>query len=392
VTTQVALTLALLGGSALLLRSLWNVVNVQLGFAAEHVVTLSTTLSATRHPTSDQVTAFFEELLARAQAVPGTVSAALSDAPAPRGRVMGRAQIGIDMQPVDADARHAVVRIREVTPGYFETFRTPLVSGRTFGEADRDGELAVVLSESAERILFRGERALDRRVQPYPEGPWYTVVGVAADVRNGPRIIDEPEPEIYAVARRGAWGQAPAVAIGRMGHIALRTTADPVDASLALRQIVTDLDPRLAVTIETVEEQVTRLSAQQRFAAWLLTAFAALALLLAAAGLYSVASYLVTQRRRDIGVRIAVGAAPGALAQHLVGEATRWCVAGVPLGCVLGWMATRALQSQLYNVQPFDLWSWVGAVATLGLTLLVAVARPAYQAAHVDPVLVLRAD
>jgi ABC-type antimicrobial peptide transport system permease subunit len=177
-----------------------------------------------------------------------------------------------------------------------------------------------------------------------------------------------------------------------MGHIALRTTADPVDASLALRQIVTDLDPRLAVTIETVEEQVTRLSAQQRFAAWLLTAFAALALLLAAAGLYSVASYLVTQRRRDIGVRIAVGAAPGALAQHLVGEATRWCVAGVPLGCVLGWMATRALQSQLYNVQPFDLWSWVGAVATLGLTLLVAVARPAYQAAHVDPVLVLRAD
>ena len=251
-----------------------------------------------------------------------------------------------------------MIRIREITPRYFETFRTPLIKGRALEDADRDREPAVMLSESAERILFAGERALDRRVQPYPEGPWYTVVGVVADVRNGQRVIDEPEPEIYAIARRGAWGRAPAVAIGRLGQLALRTTASPVDAGGFLRQIVADLDPRLVVTIETVEEQVTRLTAQPRFVAWLLSAFAALALLLAATGLYSVVSYLVLQRRRDIGVRMAIGASPRDVAGQVMGEAGRWIIGGAVAGSVLGWMGTRALQSQLYQVEALDPWSW----------------------------------
>jgi predicted permease len=392
VTMQIALTLALLGGSALLLRSLWNVVNVPLGFDGERVVTLATTLSATRYPAGEQVTAFFEELLIRAQATPGAVSAALSDAPAPRGRVLARARIDVEGRPVDPAARHAVIRIREVTARYFEIFRTPLIKGRAFEDADRVREPAIVLSQSAERILFAGERALDRRVQPYPEGPWYTVVGVVADVRNGQRVIDEPEAEIYAVARRGSWGRAPAVTRGRSGQLALRTTASPVDAAGFLRQIAADLDPRLAVTIETVDEQVTRLTAQPRFVAWLLSAFAALALLLAAAGLYSVASYLVTQRRRDIAVRVAIGASPRDVAGRVVGEAGRWIIGGAAVGSALGWMGTRALQSQLYQVEALDPWSWTGALLALALALLIAVFRPAYRAAHVDPVTALRAD
>jgi ABC-type antimicrobial peptide transport system permease subunit len=172
----------------------------------------------------------------------------------------------------------------------------------------------------------------------------------------------------------------------------LRTTARPADADVVLRQIVADLDPRLPVTIETANQQVETLTAQPRFIASLLTAFAVLALLLAAAGLYSVATYLVTQRRRDIGVRMALGASPRDVAGHVVGEAGRWIIGGAVVGSALGWMGTRALQSQLYQVQALDPWAWTSALLALVLVLVMAVFRPPYRAAHVDPVTAPRAD
>ncbi len=161
---------------------------------------------------------------------------------------------------------------------------------------------------------------------------WYTVVAGHADIRNGQGLTDEPDPEVYVVARRDAW-----CPLHR--RLSLRTTARPADAEAFLRQIAADLDPTQLVTIETADAQVARLTARPRFIAWLLTAFAALALLLAAAGLYSVASYLVTQRRRDIGVRMALGAAPRDVARQVVGESGRWIIGGALVGCALGWTA-----------------------------------------------------
>jgi ABC-type antimicrobial peptide transport system permease subunit len=126
--------------------------------------------------------------------------------------------------------------------------------------------------------------------------------------------------------------------------------------------------------------------------AWLLSAFAGLALLLAAAGLYSVAAYLVTQRRRDIGVRIAIGASPGDIGRQVVGETGRWIIGGAVAGSALGWMGTRALQSQLYQLEAIDPWSWTGALVALAAVLMMAIVRPAYRAAHVDPVTALRSE
>ena len=148
----------------------------------------------------------------------------------------------------------------------------------------------------------------------------------------------------------------------------------------------------MPVTVERLDAQVTRLTARPRFTAWLLSAFGVLALLLAAAGLYSVASYLVAQRRRDIGVRLAIGASPRNVAQQVVVEAGRSILGGALLGCALGWMGTRALQSQLYGVQALDPRSWVAAVLVLALVLLTAVFWPARRAAHVDPIDALRAE
>jgi predicted permease len=403
VTTQIALTLALLGGSALLLRSLWNVLNVPLGFDAERVITLTAGLSQVRYPTVEQGAVFLEELLARARVMPGATSVALSDSPPPP-LSSGARFVGweIEGRPVEPNAPPlGPIRVRSVTPHYFETFRIPVLRGRAFQDADLAGEPTVALNESAERMLFAGESAVGRRLRlpafpalfgkPVPR-PWYIVVGVTADVRNGLALTDEPNAEIYFGVRPGRWAGPLAAFSAQGGSLSLRTTARPADAAAFLRQIAADIDPRQLVTIKTSDEDLTTLTAQPRFVAWLLTAFAALALLLAGAGLYSVASYLVAQRRRDIGVRIAIGAAPRDVARQVVGEAGRWIVGGAVLGSVLGWMGTRAIQSQLYQVPPLDPWAWTGALIALALALLMAVFRPAYRAAHVDPVAALRAD
>jgi putative ABC transport system permease protein len=275
-----------------------------------------------------------------------------------------------------------------------------VVQGRSFQEADLAGEPVIVINESAARMLFAGNTALGGRIRhglltpgppvfPVSGGQpvqlrWYTVVGVTVDVRNRQALTDDPGPEIYLAARPGAWGAR--------GHLSLRTTARPADAAAFLTQIAADLDPQQIVTTQTGTELFRMVTAQQRFIAWLLSAFAGLALLLAAAGLYSVASCLVAQRRRDIGVRIAIGASPGDVAAQVIGEAGRWIVAGALAGCAIGWVGTRALQSQLYDVQPLDPWSWAGSVIALAIALLVAVARPAYRAAHVDPIAALRTE
>jgi predicted permease len=393
VTTQIALTVALLGGSALLLRSLWNVASVPLGFDAERVITLTAYLSRSRYPTSEQAAAFFQELLARARSTPGAVSAALSDSPPPL-QPPGRGSFDIEGRQAAPGTPQPVIGLRSATPQHFETFRIPLIRGRAFQDGDSFGEPVIILNESAERLLFAGEPVLGRRIRPpvlgFAKGKpvqsrWHTVVGVFADVRNGQGLTDVPSPEAYMMIQRDAWGPF-------ISHLSLRTSARPLEAAAYLRQIASDLDPQQLVTIQTGDELLTLLTARPRFLAWLLTAFAGLALLLAASGLYSVASYLVTQRRRDIGVRIAIGASPRVVARQFVGEAGRWIIAGAIAGSALGWMGTRALQSQLYQVEALDPWSWTSALIALAVVLVLAVFRPAYRAAHVDPVAALRAD
>jgi predicted permease len=381
VTTQIALTLALLGASALLLRSLWNLVDLPLGFDAERVITLSAGLSASRYPSEAHRSAFFSELLEQAAATPGAVSAAVTNAPPPLGATLATTRIEVERRPETRKARHDTIRIRHVTPGYFDTFRIRPVPGRL--EVDRGGDPAVVISESAARILFAARTAVGERIRLTPDGPWHLVVAVAPDVRNGQQVFDDPLAELYVVGPPGDWNE---------GYLALRTMAGPSDADAFLRRIAADLDPRLPVTIETVDREVARLTERPRFVAWLLSAFAALALLLAAAGLYSVVSYLVAQRRRDIGVRMALGASPRDVARQVAGEAGRWVAAGAALGCALGWVGTRALRSQLFQVDALDPWSWAGALLVLALVLITAVFRPARRAARVDPVAALRAD
>jgi putative ABC transport system permease protein len=387
VTAQIALTVAMLAGSALLLRTLWNLASVPLGFETERVVTMHVTLNPALYPTGSRGP-FLERVLERIRQIPGTAAATMTSTTFPAG--VGSLLTSI---PVDGQARRqwaslTMVRVREVAPGYFQTFGIPILHGRAFADADRRGRPAAILSESAAQLLFPGQDPIGHTVDVgYNE--WADVVGVARGIRNtGP--AQKPEPEMYRLPRR-----RDPLFDSPTAYFAIRTQVGTAVALGFLKRAVTDLDPKLpvtAVTIEPLDDQVARLTERPRFLAWLLSAFAGLALLLAAAGLYGVASYLVTQRTRDIGVRMALGAAPADISRQVVWEAGRWIAAGVVLGCALTWAGTRALEAQLYGVGSGDPLSWIAALGALGAALLLAVLRPAARAAHVDPMEAIRAD
>jgi len=374
------LTVAMLGGSALLLRTLWNLVSVPLGYQSQRVVTMTIALNPALYPSGSRLP-FFERLLERIRQIPGTAAAAIGDTTAGVGGVL--ASVPVDRQPRPPD-NGTRIRLREVTPGYFQTYGIPILRGRAFEETDRGGQPPVILSESTAKILFPGQDAIGHTVDVF-FNDWAEVVGVAREIRNnGPS--QKPEPELYILPRREPQRDA------STRYLAMRTQASTADAIAFLKQAVADLDPRVPVTPELLDDRVARLTERPRFLAWLLSAFAALALLLAAAGLYGVASYLVTQRTRDIGVRMALGAAPADISRQVLGEAGRWIAAGAILGCALAWAGTRVLEAQLFGVGSRDPLSWIAALGVLCAALLLAVLRPAARAARVDPMEALRAD
>jgi putative ABC transport system permease protein len=384
VTVQIALTVTLLSGSALLLRSLWNQANVPLGFDAENVIHLQVVLNVARYTSPEQESGFLTELLQRIRRMPGTVAAASNTAPTPLDISGAIALPRVEGREPDPNASGVPVRQRFTTTQYFETYRIPFIRGRGFLEEDLHAvEPAAVLNTSLERLLFGSDSGLGKRIQPQRDGPWRVVVGVVPDVRNN-GLSAEPQPELYLLR--------PPDRSGRFGYFAIRTTAGFKDAAAFLERAVASLDPQLPVTIQPAEERVAVLTERPRFIAWLLAAFAGSALLLASAGLYGVASYLVTQRTRDIGVRMALGAAPRDIAGQLVGEAGKWIAAGAAAGVVLSWAGTRAVESQLYGIGAADPASWAASLALLGISLLAAVLRPAARASRVDPAAALRAE
>jgi putative ABC transport system permease protein len=387
VTVQIALTVAMLASSALLLRSLWNLAAVPLGYQSERVMTMSVTPTVGRYP-AGSLDLFFNRVLERIREIPGTTAVTMTSAAAPAGVTLAGAIFPVDRQPRDSRPPGPFMRIREVTPGYFHTLGIPILRGRAFAEADRAEQPIVILSESAAHNLFPGQNPIGHTVRLPSVNEWAEVIGVAGDVRNtGP--ARPSEPELYTLWRPNgiaSFGDA------ATAFFAIRTQANTADAVSFLKTAVADLDSQIPVIIEALDVQVARLTERPRFLALLLSAFAGLALLLAATGVYGVASYLVTQRTRDIGVRIALGAAPADISRQVVSEAGRWIAAGASLGCALAWAATRAIQAQLYGVSSRDPLSWVAALAVLGAVLLLAVLRPASRAARVDPMEALRAD
>jgi hypothetical protein len=287
-----------------------------------------------------------------------------------------------------------MVSWRYVTPGYFATLGIPIRHGRSFTEADRGAAVySVVLSESLARKMFPGENPIGRHILGDTPAGWFTVVGVSADVRNrGPEKAIEPEfylvrkpvPDVTWANQEPPMGWAAATAV-------VRTAIDPRLVANELRQTIAGIDATLPVEIGAMRERVDGVTQRPRFYTRLLAAFAGVGVALAGIGLFGVMSFLVARRRREIGVRMALGATPAVVLRHVLAFAARWTLAGLALGAVAA-AATQWLRSLLFQVEPSDPWAFAAAALLLLVVGIASAATPALRAAALDPAETLREE
>ena len=397
VTAQVTLSLILLSGAGLLLRSLWNLEGVPLGIDRDHVMTARFVLGRQRFAGPASQVAFFAELEQRLASLPGVTAAAITDSLPPSGGTRGRplAAIAVEGKPPRPEGTGGMVAWRYITPGYFRALGIRLLRGRGFGGEDRGAAAnSVVVSETLARELFGGEDAVGRHILGDNPGGWFTVIGIAADARNS-GIEKAPSAEYYLVRKPvpdATFGNAEPPVGWRAAAVVVRTAIDPRFSASAIRGAIAELDPTLPVELETMRQRVDQITGQPRFYATLLAVFAGAGALLAAIGLFGVLSFLVAQRRREIGVRMALGATPREIARLTLGFAVRWTGIGIVAGGLGAVVVARWLRSMLFEVEPGDARALLGAAAVLALVALAAAAEPARRAARLDPMDSLREE
>ncbi len=388
VAAQICASLVLLTGASLLLRSLWNLQNQPLGMRTGSVLTATITLGQKSYDDPARQVAFFEELETRLRRIPGVTRLAISDSLPLSGTARSTIYSVIDVagRPRSAEGTGGMVTWRAVTPGYFAALGIPILRGRGFQEEDRDPQQnGVILSDSLARRMFPGEDPLGKQIRPGRSGSWQTVIGVAGNVKNS-ALMDAGDPEFYVVRHHAA------EPLGRTATAILSGPMDPAALARWVRADVSALDPGLPVNIETLGQRVGKLAERPRFDAWLLGLFAGMGLLLSAIGLYGVISFPVAQRTQEIGVRMALGATPGAVARLVLGHAARWTLAGAVLGVTGSLFAARLLEAMLFHVSARDPWVLAGAVAVLGAIAMVAAWVPSRRAARIDPMDALREE
>ena len=381
VTAQVTLSVVLLVGAALFIRSLQSANAIDPGFRIDRALTVPINLGLLRYQESEGEN-FYRNLLARVQAQPGVEHASL----------VRFAQLGFSYAQFqvftegDGDKKADdgfSTGFNVVGPNYFKTMGTALLRGRDFTEADRKGAPGVVvINETLAANLWPNENALGKRVSVSgPEGPFLEVVGVARDGKY--RSLGEtPHPYIY---------QPVLQSYDPKMTLVVRTTGEPQTVVASVREQIRALDSNLPITnVKTLRDQVDLSLFPSRVAAWTLGGFGVLALLLAAIGIYGVVSYSVAQRTREIGVRRALGAKESDVLRLVLGEGFFVIALGLAFGLLLAFAATRVIAGFLYGVAPTDPLTFVGVPLLLGLVAFVACYIPARRATRVDPLVALR--
>jgi putative ABC transport system permease protein len=379
VAAQVALSLVILSGAGLLLRSFREVVGVDPGFRTEGLALATLALPARYDRAAD--IAWYAALPERLTRIPGvTAASAVSTLPISGGD--GGGGLTIEGRPF-ADGEAPVASYRRVLPNYFRTIGIPLLKGREFDGRDTGGEMVVIISDAMARRFWPGGDPIGERIKvgPPENEPWVTIVGVVGDVHNETLelapALDTYEP--HAQRPRG------------LMSVVVRTTSSPSASAEAIRDVIREQDATIPIwDVGTMDQRLRGSLAPRRFTAGVLAAFGGAALLLAAIGIYGVSAYLVGRRKREFAIRLALGASGTRVRRQVVGESLRVVLAGIVIGLPAGLALTTLIRGLLFNVKPGDPFSHLFAAVLLGALAVAATWLPARRATQADPVAALR--
>jgi predicted permease len=386
VTVQTAIAVVLVIGAALLARSFVAVRATDLGYETDHRLTLRLALPAASYREPESVAGFYAQLLDRIGQLPGVRSAAAARI-LPLTETIGDWSITIEGQPRN-ERENPNGDWQVVTPAYFETMHMALVAGRYPTSADRAGSEPVVLVNQTMAKRYWPGGALGQRFHlGTANQPWLTIIGVTRDVRHN-AVIEEPRAEMYLIHSQYA---SHIGAPSRGMTVVVRTVGVPEGVLPAVRQQIRALDPSLPLSdIRTMDQVARNALAPQRFSAQLFGLFAAIALVLAAVGMYGVVSYIASRRTHEMGLRMALGATRAAVAGLVLREGAVTAGAGIVAGVSAGLLLTRLLASQLYGVSTVDPLTFTIVPAALVVVALMAAYLPARRAASVSPAVAMR--
>jgi putative ABC transport system permease protein len=395
VVAEVALALILVIGAGLLLRTVANLTNVDAGFDRARVVTFSLALPLADYPQPPIRAAMFQRLLEKLRAAPG-IQAASAMSGLPPNRPLNANDTEIDNYTAPPEGPFENVDYyQNVMTDYFETMGIPIVAGRSFQSSDAAsaGPVAVV-NETLVNTFWKGQNPIGQRLRPCcgDEIPWFTVIGVAKDVKQG-GVDQKTGTEFYFFVDQTARVPPPFGIAPALMNIVLRTTLPPATLRTAVEGAVREADPSVPVVrLQEMNAVFDESIRRPRLLAQLLGGFAALALLLAAIGTYGVLSYMVAERRREIGIRMALGAAQQSVLRQVMSQGLLLTIAGIVIGLAGAFALNRLIASLLFGVQPTDVATIAAVVATITLVALVACWLPAWRASRLDPNIVLRQE
>ena len=383
VVCEVALAVALVAGAGLLLRTVGNLTRTDPGFERSRLVTFAVSLPAATYATPVDRRSFYRRLTDRLGSTPGVLKIAAMSGLPPLRQVNANTTLIEGYQPQPSGPSTDIEYYQQVTVDYLDTMGIGVVDGRGFTEADGDSP-TVLINQTMARAFWPGQSALGHRLRPCcsPAIPWFSIVGVVRDVKQG-GVEKKTGTELYFNA---GGRNAPATM-----NIVIRTPLSPEALAGPIQRTVRELDPSLPIVrLRAMDEVFDEAIGRPRLLAQLLTIFAALALLLSTIGTYGVLSYMVTERRREIGVRMALGASRQSVMRLIVGQGLRLTLAGVVIGIVLALAGGRLIASLLFGVAPGDPATIAVVLALIGGVALAACSLPGLSATRVDPMVALR--
>lgn len=386
VAGEMALALVLLIGAGLMVKSFWKLQAVDAGLRPEGVLTIRLSLPEEIYKKDSDIEGFWSNLQRRAGSLPGVEAVGVVTGLPPIRSINANDTTIEGFVPTKGGPIQNVDYYQAVSAGYFEMMGVPLIEGRTFTASDgAESPPVVVINEAMARIFYPGRSAVGQRLKPSNDGPWRTIAGVVKDVKNGG--LDKPAgSELYLPLPQGR-GEASV----REASLLVRSRLDARALLPAIRSEVARLDPAIPLAqVRTMEEVIASARARPRFLTLLLTLFSALALTLAALGIYSVMSYAVAQRTNEIGIRMAMGAQQGDVLAMVLRQGLALAAAGAAAGCVGAYALNGWLRGSLYGVGEFDPWAFAGMAALLGAITALACLAPALRATRVDPLTALR--